>query len=244
MIPIICHRPERRRHDDSHVASEGKAGTEHPVGHPYSEKKMASAPARPQAVDTSPEAINARRVAAVFAKQDEALRMREAGSKPVEIGRAMKVATWYVHHLIGAASDRRACMEHSRVPCDLDALALTDGERVLMEALVKEQFELWEGDAVRSPETKAVAWHARRSHGWVASTARRRIDENVIPPRPKTEKGSEAEEKPKKPRFGARVVTPYQPGLGLVRIAGNGYINLTKAGWSAARALFPHRFPA
>lgn len=204
---------------------------------------MASAPTRPQPVDTSPQAISARRVAAVFAKQDEALRMREAGAKPVEIGRAMKVATWYVHHLIGAASDRRACMEHSRAACDLKALALTDPERVLMEALVKEQFELWEGDAVRSPETKAVAWHARRSQGWVASTARRRIDESIIPPKPKPEKGAEAEEKPKKPRFGAREVTPYQPGLGLVRIAGNGYINLTPAGWSAARALFPHRFP-
>lgn len=190
---------------------------------------MASAPARPPQVDTSPEAIAARRVNAEFARQDEALRMKEEGAKPVEIGRAMGVATHFAHSMIGAAAHRREAMRQAAEPCDLEALALTEPERALIEALTLEHFDLWAETAVRSPTTRSVAWYARRSHGWVSSTARRRIDEQVNPPKG-TPKG----------RYGVELV----PGLGLVRIAGNGYVNLTAKGWSTARALLPHRFPA
>lgn len=171
-------------------------------------------------VDTSPAAIAARRRHMIFSRQDKALELREAGLSNREIGKELEVETPRAQKLAMIAWNRRRDMQASLEPFDASAIELTKPETALIEAILQATFRLWESGETRSPESRNVAFVAKRSQGWVTATARKRIAKmnNV--------KGSPIQ----------------QPGLDLVDVRGNGYVHLTNSGWALSRALFPHYF--
>ena len=90
----------------------------------------------------------------------------------------------------------------------IDKFRLTESERKLLLVLAMlEQDNLSKGFA-RSVESRSVAWMAKRNAGWPVATASRRI-------------GGRHE----------------QPRMGLVCVAGNGYLWLTELGWLVVHAI-------
>lgn len=156
------------------------------------------------------------------ALQDRALELRRAGGTNREVGIALGVETRQAERLADAASCRHELMKRSEGGCDLEALSLTKPETLLLEALTKETFSLMDSNERRSCESRNVAWWVRRSQGWVSATARKRIGRRVVDPVTKKE----------------------VPGLGLVDVRGNGYLNITDEGLPVCRALFPEEFAA
>ncbi|MBO3760395.1 hypothetical protein [Ciceribacter sp. L1K22] len=92
---------------------------------------------------------------------------------------------------------------------------LTEPEKLLIRCLAAEHLELLSAGASRSPESKLVSWRARKSEGWAAATANKRLFD---------ERWDE--------KSGL-----YVKGLHFVHVAGNGYIWLLDAGWACADAM-------
>lgn len=126
------------------------------------------------------------------------------GKKPKEIGVDLKVST----------DDARRLVDLGRAHAHLDDLALTPSEILLIRSVGEVHLVNLSRGVTRSPESKEVAWTARRGRGWPAATANRRLF------------CSRREED-------GRIVY----GHGLVDVSGNGYINLTAAGWAVFQAL-------
>lgn len=92
----------------------------------------------------------------------------------------------------------------------IDDAALTETERRLMRAIAAVTRKLLAGGTSRTPESREVAWHARKGAGWPAATARKRLFIE---------------------RYDA-VAGRNVRGLGFINLTGNGYIELTPAGWA------------
>lgn len=92
----------------------------------------------------------------------------------------------------------------------IETCELTESERRLMRAIAAVRRRLLYEGISRTPESKEVAWFARKGAGWPAATARKRLFvDRYDPETRRTERG-----------------------LGFVEVSGNGYISLTPAGWA------------
>jgi len=183
------------------------------------------------APDTSPEGIAARRRRRIFERQDRAAELRRSGMTNREVGREMDETTQMAERMASVSWRRASIVEASLAPCDVDSYELTAPEIMLLEALTIATFSLMMQNEVRMPESRVVGPIARRSQGWVSSTARRRIGVRIAGPGPAIKATGMTG------RIDADV-----PGLGLVEIRGNGYLEVTDKGWPVCRALFPEHF--
>lgn len=166
-------------------------------------------------IDTSPSAIKSRQMARAFIVQDRASALAVEGKSNKEIGQALDISTVRARHLINVARSRHSTVgliQIDEAPADLN---LTSPETALLIAILEIQISNWAANEVRSVESREVAWKARKSQGWVSSTARKRIATEIKGPEHKA---------------GAR----YVQGMGLIGIRGNGYLSLTQTGWNAA----------
>lgn len=166
--------------------------------------------------DTSPAAIAARRREKTYALQDKARALKVQGVKPKAAAEILDIDKGHYDHLAGAAYHRERIREiiasGRATPPEL-----TKPETLLLECIVKVDMGLLARSEVRSAESKIVSWTARKSSGWAVTTARKRLDV----------------------RSHAMATESDVPSLGLVRVAGNGYISLTDEGWRVCAELFP-----
>ena len=98
---------------------------------------------------------------------------------------------------------------------ELEGHRLTMSEQILLQCLVEEAVALLRAGEVRGVESKSVSRRAGKSDGWAAATAQKRLFVE------KYDTGL------------SRTVR----GMGFVHVSGNGYINLTPAGWMLAHAM-------
>jgi hypothetical protein len=170
------------------------------------------------APDTSPAAIAARRRERAYALQDAARALKAEMVKPMEAAERLGIdKRMYEAH--ANASWRRQRIREVLEAGKAVAPDLTKPETALLEALLKVDMRMMLESATRSPESKYVSWEARKSNGWATTTARKRLDV----------------------REHAMATPAEEPSLGLVRVAGNGYISLTDEGWRVCAALWPER---
>lgn len=97
----------------------------------------------------------------------------------------------------------------------LDKMPLTPPEMLLLRTLAEVDRDLLADGQTRSTESKRVSRRAGKSSSWAAATARKRLF---------------VERYDEKLRRDVR-------GLGLVHVAGNGYIWLTSVGWALVLAV-------
>jgi hypothetical protein len=122
-----------------------------------------------------------------------------------ELGAKLKVSTEQAHTLASVgATERERQMARLTVP-----------EQILITCLAQEHAHLLSQGRTSSPKTADVSWRARKSAGWAATTANKRLFD---------ERYDQSERR-------------HIDGLGFVHVAGNGYIWLTPAGWMLAHAL-------
>lgn len=168
--------------------------------------------------DTSPAAIAARRRQRVYDLQDQARTLRAEGVKPMAAAERLGIDKRMYDYHSGASHHRERI--RSIIAFGPESVPeLTKPETLLLQSLVDAQMDLFLNSEVRSPESKSVSWKARKSNGWAVTTAGRRLDI----------------------RQHAKAAESDVPSLGLVRIAGNGYIDLTDEGWRVCAALWPER---
>lgn len=155
-----------------------------------------------------------------FQKQDKASELLARGMLVQDIARELDVRSIMIRSMNSVATYRRAILQAIKQPDDFDVDLLTPPEKALVRALASVQFNNYERDRIRMPESREVSALANRAPSWAATTARRRVG---MPEAPK--KGRE-------PR----------PAFKLVDVRGNGYMELTLKGWRACYALFPELF--
>jgi len=168
--------------------------------------------------DTSPAAIAARRRERAYALQDEARALKAQLVKPMAAAERLGIdKRMYDAH--SSASWHRQRIREVLASGTATPPELTKPETALLEALLKVCMRMMQESATRSPESKYVSWEARKSNGWATTTARKRLDV----------------------RSHALATESDVPSLGLVKVAGNGYIDLTDEGWRVCAALWPER---
>lgn len=182
--------------------------------------------------DTSPRAIEARRRRRIFERQDRAAELKAGGMTNRQVGKELDTTTEMAQRMASVSSRRADILKASLAPCDVEAYALTGPETMLLEALTKATFSLIVRHEIRMPESRDVGHIARRSQGWVSATARRRIGVRIAGP----------ESRPKTDHRRRPWVDTDVPGLGLVDVRGNGYLDVTEKGWPVCRTLFPDLF--
>ncbi len=139
-----------------------------------------------------------------LALKADKLRLKH-GFSGKELGAKLKVPAEQARTLanVGAA-ERERQMARLTVP-----------EHILITCLAQEHAHLLSHGSTSSPKTADVSWRARKSAGWAASTANKRLFD---------ERYDQSERR-------------HIDGLGFVHVAGNGYIWLTPAGWMLAHAM-------
>jgi hypothetical protein len=96
-----------------------------------------------------------------------------------------------------------------------DSHRLTEAEALLIKTIATEERLILEAGGCRSPKGVTISWRARKSSGWAASTAAKRLGSH--------RKGEDERH--------------YGTGLRLVEARRNGHIWLTAAGWALAHAM-------
>lgn len=178
-----------------------------------------------QTIDISREAVGRRSADRRRALQIQALDLKTSGLSNREVGERMGIGTDQARTLAAVGSLRLSFRKRAESPHpDPSSYGLKPNELQLLRSLLACQVSNLDGDAVRSPESKNVSWHAGRSSGWAAATARKRMDRHP-------------------PAAGQTGPQPGSPGLGLIDVRGNGYMNLTDAGWALVAALWPDDLP-
>ncbi|WP_331373821.1 hypothetical protein [Sinorhizobium chiapasense] len=135
-----------------------------------------------------------------FALAQKAASLARKGVTGKDLGVKLGVKTMEANTLAAIGAKEEARHSHR----------LTVPEIELLNALAAEHAYLLRAGETRGPKSKDVAWRARRSDGWAAATAQKRIfDERPDETQKRTVRG-----------------------MGFVHVAGNGYMWLTPAGWA------------
>ncbi|HEU4958998.1 MAG TPA: hypothetical protein VFT56_01205 [Sphingomonas sp.] len=136
--------------------------------------------------------------------------------KAYELGRAGKTGP-EIAKAIGVqhASEAHAHAAVGRARASAERARLTDPEVLLLRCLAAEERALLARGQCRSPKSHAVSWRAGKSRGWANATASKRLGSH--------RKGEDD-------RLGGT-------GFRMVKVAGNGHIWLTPAGWAVVHAI-------
>lgn len=136
-----------------------------------------------------------------------ALKLSREGLKGKAIGEALKVSTDRANTLVNLGhvydTQRQA--------------ALTSPEILLLRAVAACARRNASEGGTRSPTSREVAARARKSSGWPAATAGRRLTDRQ--------------------EWDAHAKLFRPLGLGFVNLSGNGYLTLTSLGWTVVLAM-------
>lgn len=133
----------------------------------------------------------------------KARKLAASGLKGKAIGEKLKVSTTEANNLAHLGHRIQA----------MEAAVFTPAEILLLRSIAKVQRRLISSHQVRSPESKEIAYAARRGAGWPTATGQKRLGQ----------------------KWNAELRRP--EGLNLIKVSGNGYITLTDAGWMVIHAI-------